>query len=439
MHILAVGMNHNTAPVDVRERASLAPAQLERVLECLQGSRTTLESVVLSTCNRTEIYAVVSSLRAGEDYLIHLLAAQAGMDPEAFQPYTYTLPGSAAVRHLLAVAAGLDSMVIGETQILGQVRDAYQLALSTGNTGSWLNHLFRMAAQLGKRAQTETAVGRKSVSISSAAVDLAKQAIGDLQGKSAVIVGAGKMAELAARHLRAHGVGQLTVVSRTALHAMALAADMAASAYTLTQLPEALTGADVVISATGAPGIVMTAADVRTARQSANTPVVIIDIAVPRDVDPDVAALPHVTLYDIDHLDGVMQANLGERRRHALWVERMIDVTLDEYSTWLSEQAMVPLIRALRAKGLGIQDGVMASLERKLPDLSERERLLIHKHMMSVVNQLLRDPVLYLKELASAPDTAERVPELARLFGVSMEDWDDLGQDVLAEQEQRTL
>ncbi|MCL6636802.1 MAG: glutamyl-tRNA reductase [Alicyclobacillus sp.] len=440
MRIIVVGMNDKTAPVELRERLSVTGDELADVLATLRESRTALESVVLSTCNRIEVYAVVHSARAGEDYLRTLLARRAGMAPEQLAPHLFVLRGYAAADHLMRVACGLDSMVIGETQILGQVRDAYLAAAATGNAGMLLDPLFRRAIQVGKRAQTETGIGQNAVSVSYAAVQLAKKILGDLRCCRVLVLGAGQMSRLAIQHLQAAGVTELAICNRTLARAQQLADEFAGKVVPWDKLGDALGHSDIVIASTGAPGFVLHAEQVAAALQRrGQRPVVLIDIAVPRDIDPAVAALGNAYLYDIDDLQGVVEANLAERERLARDIERMIQEALQEYSLWLSEQEVVPLIAAVRAKGMAIQASVMASLERKLPDLSERDRKLLHKHTMSIVNQLLRDPILNMKALA-ASGSSQELRVFAQLFGVTEEDvrqwqrgtlWED-GETVLS-------
>ncbi|MCL6592685.1 MAG: glutamyl-tRNA reductase [Alicyclobacillus sp.] len=422
MRIIVVGMNDKTAPVELRERVSVAADDVADVLATLRESRTAVESVVLSTCNRMEVYAVVHSARAGEDYLRTLFARRAGMTPAELTPHLYCLRGYAAADHLLRVACGLDSMVIGETQILGQVRDAYLAAAAAGNTGMLLDPLFRRAIQVGKRAQTETGIGQNAVSVSYAAVQLAKKILGDLRGCRVLVLGAGQMSKLTVQHLLAAGVSALAICNRTLQRAQQLADECAGTVVPWDELADALGRSDIVIASTGAPGVVLRAEQVAAALQRrGQRPVVLIDIAVPRDIDPAVAALGNAYLYDIDDLQGVVEANLAERERLAKDIERLIQESLQEYSQWLSEQEVVPLIAAVRAKGMAIQASVMASLERKLPELSERDRKLLHKHTMSIVNQLLREPILNMKALAASGGSQE-LRVFAQLFGVTEAD-----------------
>lgn len=425
MHIIAVGLNHQTAPVEIREKVSVSDYELEDFLTGLQSTHTVLEAVVVSTCNRTEIYAVVSSAHAGRDYLATVLARRAGLAREDFMKLVYVHTGIAAVEHLMKVTCGLDSMVLGETQILGQVRSAYLVAQSVDVTGVLLNQLFRRAIQVGKQAQSDTEIGQRAVSVSYAAVQLAKKIYGDLRDTKALVLGAGSMSRLSAQYLQAAGVRQIVIVNRTYKNALTLAQSVGGTAANWADLPEQLRKADLVISSTGSPVPIVHANEVRTAmqgRRRKSTPMTLVDIAVPRDLDNAIAELKNVYLYDIDDLEGVVEANLQERSRQASLVLELVKEACDDYSRWMAEQEVVPLIAAIREKGTRIQTEVMQSLERKLPNLSEHDRKVLQKHTMSIVNQMLRDPIQNMKELAIASGGSQHVRVFAELFGVSAQE-----------------
>jgi glutamyl-tRNA reductase len=424
MHIIVVGLNHKTAPVELREQVSISDIDIDDVLSGFRETHTIHESVVLSTCNRTEVYAVVSSKRAGEDYLTLFLAKRAGVSGDELAPHLYVKTGEAAVVHLFRVVSGLDSLVIGETQILGQVKNAFLQAADVGATGALFNQLFRKAIQVGKRAQSETTIGQHPVSVSYAAVQLAKKIFGDLGGRKAVVLGAGKMSTLAAQYLSAAGVGELMIANRTLSRAEDLARSVGGRAILWEEVASCVATADIVISSTGAKSHVLTAdALERTMSKRSSRPIAFIDIAVPRDIDPEIRRFKNVYLYDIDDLEGVVSASLAERERQVARVESMIREALDEFSTWLTEQEVVPLIAAIREKGMAIQASVMESLERKLPNLTERERQILQKHTKSIVNQILRDPIQNMKELAIASGGAKHVEVFAELFGISKDEW----------------
>ena len=426
VHIIVVGMSHHSAPVDLRERVSLSGDAHSHVLTQLGGSRTVLESVVLSTCNRTEVYALVNSTHAAHDFILTLLANTSGVSKQDLSEHMYLKQGEAAVAHAMRVACGLDSIVVGETQILGQMREAFQTAFEAGNTGAMFNRMFREVLHVGKRAQTETTVGQHPVSVSYAAVQLASKIVGGLEGKVALVIGAGQMGALAAKHLSAQGVKRVLLANRTLAKASAIASEIGAQALSLDGVEAVLKDADIVVSATGRPGHTVRAAYVRQALVGRRgRPLVLLDIAVPRDIDPACAALPNVYLYDVDDLNGVIDANVQERARQAALVEDMVAAGVRAFSDWLTEQEVVPLIVALRQKGEAIQRDVMESLVRKLPHLSERDQKIIHKHTMSIVNQLLREPIQNVKELSIASGDLAYASLFAQLFGIDSVKTDD--------------
>ena len=419
MRFMVVGLNHVSAPVEVRERVSISDIALDQVLETLRNTRTVLESVVVSTCNRTEVYCVVNSEHAGADYLTSLLSRLSGIDVGQLKSYLYIKSGQEAVHHLFRVTCGLDSMMIGETQILGQVRSAYLTAVDSGNVGALLNYCFRLAVQTGKQAQTSTGIGQNAVSVSYAAVQLAKKIVGDLSNHRALVVGLGKMGSLALNHIYSSGATDITLVNRTLQTAKSAAADHGAKARPWEELPQAVEKADVVIVSTGSKEYVITESMIAKIQRKRNhRPLVLIDIAVPRNIDPGVGNLREVYYFDIDDLNGVVAANLEERRRAGLLVERMIASAMSEFADWLSAQSVVPVIAAIRQKGEDVEGAVMESLRRKLPHLTDKDFSLIHKHTMSVVNQLLRDPIRYMKEETISSGGAKDVEAFAKLFGV---------------------
>ncbi len=442
MELIVVGLNYQTAPVEIRERVSVSDLEIEDVLSGLRSTHTVLESVVVSTCNRTEIYAVVTSDHAGKDYLTTLLAKRAGLEREELAKHIYVHTAGVAVEHLMKVTCGLDSMVLGETQILGQVRNAYLVAQSVDSTGMLLNQLFRRAIQLGKQAQSETEIGQRAVSVSYAAVQLAKKIYGDLRDTKALVLGAGSMSKLSVQYLVAAGVRELVVVNRTLERAEELAQSVGATAMPWSSLGHALANTDLVISSTGSPVPILSAEVVHEAmrtRRRKSVPLTLIDIAVPRDLDPAIVGLKNVYLYDIDDLEGVIQANLQERQRQAEVVFEMVANACQDYANWMAEQAVVPLIAAVREKGIRIQADVMASLERKLPNLSDHDKKVLQKHTMSIVNQILRDPVQNMKELAIASGGSEHVRIFAELFGVSASELEKQGQSVMLRSEGENL
>ncbi|OQP06351.1 glutamyl-tRNA reductase [Geobacillus sp. 46C-IIa] len=419
MQIIVVGVNYKTAPVEIREKLAFGETELGEAMTQLAKQKSILENVIVSTCNRTEIYAVVDQLHTGRYYIKAFLADWSGMEAEAIAPYLLVFEGEAAAGHLFRVAAGLDSMVLGETQILGQVKDSYLLAQELGTSGTIFNHLFKQAVTFAKRAHSETGIGAHAVSVSYAAVELAKKIFGHLNGKHVLIIGAGKMGTLAAQNLYGNGVGKVTVVNRTLEKAKQLAAQFSGEAKPLSELSCALLEADIVISSTGAKGYMLTKemmAPLEKMRKG--RPLFMVDIAVPRDLDPALAELETVFLYDIDDLQDVVAANLAERQKAAARIETMIETELAAFGQWLQTLGVVPVIAALREKALAIQAETMKSLERKLPHLSERDRKVLNKHTKSIINQLLRDPILQAKELAAGPNADEALQLFMKIFNI---------------------
>ncbi|NNV05534.1 glutamyl-tRNA reductase [Geobacillus sp. C56-T2] len=419
MQILAVSVNYKTAPVEIRETLAFSEAELGEAMAQLANQKSVLENVIVSTCNRTEIYAVVDQLHTGRYYIKSFLADWFDIEVAAIAPYLRTLEGEAAIRHLFRVAAGLDSMVLGETQILGQVKTSYLLAQERGTTGTIFNHLFKQAVTFAKRAHSETGIGAHAVSVSYAAVELAKKIFGRLAHQHVLIIGAGKMGTLAAQNLHGSGVGKVTVVNRTLEKAKQLAEQLAGEAKPLGELSCALLEADIVISSTGAKGYLLTKemmAPLEKMRKG--RPLLMIDIAVPRDLDPALAELETVFLYDIDDLQDVVAANVAERQKAAARIETMIEAELAAFGQWMQTLGVVPVIAALREKALAIQAETMKSLERKLPHLSERDWKVLNKHTKSIVNQLLRDPILQAKELAAGPNADEALQLFAKIFNI---------------------
>lgn len=420
MHLIVVGLNNKTAPVEIRERLSFQESQIGDAMEALKGRKSILENVIVSTCNRTEVYAVVDQLHTGKYYIREFLAEWFSMERSDFDPYLFIYENDKVIRHLFKVACGLDSMIIGETQILGQVRSSYLLAQEKQTIGTVFNRLFKEAVTVAKKAHTETDIGANAVSVSYAAVELSKKIFGDLQGKQVAIVGAGKMGKLAIQNLQGSGVDKIAVVNRTFERAKEMADEFNGEAYSLDNLIDVLSQSDIVISSTGSSQYVITKSMMETVEKTRKgQPIFLVDIAVPRDIDPEIHDLDSMFLYDIDDLEGVVEANMEERQKAAELIETFIDEAQSDFQEWLNTLGVIPLISNLREKALNIQADVMTSLERKLPDLSERERKVIGKHMKSIINQMLKDPILQIKELAAEPNGNEALYYFEQIFNLS--------------------
>jgi glutamyl-tRNA reductase len=401
MSIIAIGVNHKTAPVEIRERMSFSEGSLQEAYTKLLAGPVVRGCVIISTCNRTEIYAHVMDVEPGVDAVINLLRQKSGVEPALIKKYTYILTGNKTVHHLFRVAAGLDSMLLGETQILGQVRDAYQSAQKHSATDKVINTLFMQAIAVGKRARAETGIDRHAVSISYAAVELAKQFFGKLTGRSVLVVGAGKMSELTAKHLVANGVSGVIVSNRSYERAVCLARQFNGRAVKFDELYGHLGSADIVISCTAASHYVVRTKGVQQVlAENPGKKIMMIDIAVPRDIEPGVRELPGVTLYDIDDLQNVVDGNMMERKRAAVFAEAIIEDQVDEFLRWLGSQFVIPTVAALKRRGEEIKQKELLRAFNKLGDLSEHDRKVIGSLANSIVNQLLHTPVKQLKEYA---------------------------------------
>lgn len=421
MHIIVVGLNYKTAPVEIRERLTFSEAELADAMITLKNQKSILENVILSTCNRTEIYAVVDQLHTGRYYIKQFLSKWFQLDQDEFSPYLSIYEQDEAVEHLFKVTTGLNSMILGETQIIGQVRSSFLLAQQEGTTGTMFNELFKQAITLAKRAHSDTEIGSNAVSVSYAAVELAKKVFGSLQGKHVLIIGAGKMGELAIKNLHANGVSKVTVINRTYERAQDLAGRFAGKAKSLKELQCALVEADILISSTGAKDFVVTKdMMVYVEKMRKGKPLFMVDIAVPRDLDPKLNELESVFLYDIDDLEGIVQANLFERKQAAKKIMVMIEECMLEFKQWVNMLGVVPVISALREKALAIQAETMKSIDRKIPNLTERERKVISKHTKSIINQMLRDPILQIKELSAQPKADEALELFVKIFNLNV-------------------
>jgi glutamyl-tRNA reductase len=422
MYILVVGLNYRSAPVEIRERFALPANVLEAALQTLKRTGRVQECVVVSTCNRTEIYAVAEDRVSGEEEIREYLSELSGLGREQFEPHLYQHGEMNAVRHLFRVTSGLDSMVLGETQILGQVRSAFLFAQEKGATGPIFNNLFRRAVTVAKRAHTETQIGENAVSVSYAAVELAKKIFESLDHKTVLIIGAGKMSELTAKHLNANGATRVIVVNRTYQRAKELADKFDGKALDMNSLDLALREADIVVSSTGAEGYVVTKQHVAaTMKQRRHRPLFLIDIAVPRDLDPEMTKVDNVFLYDIDDLEGVIKVNMQERAKEAEKVGVIVGEEMAAFRTWLNEQEAIPLIQKLREKALQAQANLMQNLINKVPDLTEKEVHTVNKLTMTMVNQLIHEPIVQVKEMATEKQAELYLEAFARIFGLEEE------------------
>jgi glutamyl-tRNA reductase len=427
MSILLVGLNHRTAPVELREQFSFTGCGLQMALEDLHIQNrpgqsnppaALHEAVILSTCNRLEIYAVVAGGAARgqaivEDFLAHLQ----GIESNRLRPHLYAMEEASAVEHLMQVAAGLDSLILGEPQILGQVTQAFSDAQAAAKTGPILSHLFASAVHAGKRARTETAISRHTTSVSHAAALLAQEEIGDLRQAHTLIVGAGEMAELAAQAMHMHGAQDITCINRTYSKAEELANQVGGRALNWYHLSEALTWADVVLSATGAPHTVIYAADVdQILPHRGGRPLIFIDIAVPRDVEENVEELPTVQRFDIDDLEITLDANLAQRQAAIPQVQAIVSAEAADFMEWLQYRQVARVIADLRQKAEALAEAEIEQALQRLPGLSEHEQKVVTLLAHRIVNKLLHEPTVRLKSRAASGNGYSYAHAVRELF-----------------------
>jgi glutamyl-tRNA reductase len=402
--LVCLGLSHNTAPVDVRERHVFPASRMAETLVALRDYQMVREAVMLSTCGRLEIYAELEEYEAGVDQLKSFLKNfRHGDVQHDMSSYMYTLLGSQAADHLFRVATGLDSMLIGEAEILGQVKDAYIQAHKAQAIGKTLHALFREALNAGKEARTRTHIGGDSVSIATAAIDLAKRHVGSLAGKTVLVVGAGKMGSLAAKRLRTEGC-ELLIANRSQTRAREVIDSLGAGApVEMPGLAAALARADIVVTSTGASHFILGTGNVAEAMLARpERPLFIVDIAVPRDVDPDVARIPNVELVDIDRLKDVVDTTLERRRAAVPLVEEVITEHAERFDRWYRSRVAIPVVSSLVQKAETIREAEIERLFARCPDLSERERMLITGASLTIISRLLHSVVTKLRDRATS-------------------------------------
>lgn len=421
VQIVVVSINYRTTPIDIREKLSFKQEQLEEAMRTLQSARSIRENVIVSTCNRTEIYAVLEEREIGYESIKQFLAHWFLLPIETFEAHLVLYENDAAIQHVFRVSAGVDSMVVGETQILGQVSARFLQGQSIGTTKTVFNQLFREAIAFSKKAHAETTIGEKTVSIAYAAVQLLSQVTGEIMEERVLVLGAGEMSELVLKHLRANGVKQITLLSRTFSTTEKLAKRYGVQAAPMDELQAELTKATSVISATSAAKPVIQMKEVQAAIKSRKqAPYYLIDIAVPRDIDASVKDLSTIHLYDIDYIQQIVDSNLATRKKIAKQIEAHIHDEVVQFNEWLTTLQVVPVITAIQEKGAHIQQQVLASLLNKLPELTAREKKVLDNHTQSIVNQLLRTPIREVKARAFAHDTVAEMAAIENLFGLTV-------------------
>lgn len=403
MSLLTIGINHTTAPVDIRERVAFATESIPQTLTSLLELPGVEEASLLSTCNRTEVTCWHQNA-ANSLWLPEWLSAQHSLEPDQLTPYLYTYDDSAAVRHTLRVACGLDSLVLGEPQILGQLKSAYQQAMEQKCLGRHLCRLYQYTFQTAKRVRTETAIGSSAVSVAFAAVSLAKQIFGDLNQQTALLIGAGETIELAARHLHSQGVAHMIVANRTVKRAKKLADQFNADAVALQRLPEMLPKADIVISSTASPLPILGKGAVEGAlKKRKHRPMFMVDLAVPRDIEAEVSSLRDVYLYTVDDLHDVIQDGLDSRKQAAEQAEKLVDVQVSAFMSWLQGQGAAGTICAYRSKAEQAQLQVADQARRMLAQGKDMEYIIDYlSHTLT--NKLLHDATSALNHAARNGD-----------------------------------
>lgn len=421
-HVIVLGVSHRTAPVSLRDQLLFKGDELGSFGDNLLRDGLVSESLLLSTCNRSEIYGVTGG-RDGADLRARLeeaWASRRGVDPEALRRHGYFLSGDEAVRHLFRVIGSLDSLVLGEAQILGQVKDAYQFAVEKQWTDFWLNHVFQAGLHAGKRIHAETAIHEGAVSISYAAVELARKVLGDLRGKTAGLVGTGEMGELAAQHLHRAGVRDFRVFNRSSEPAQRLATAFGGTAHALEELPEKLAACDIVISATGAAGVVITAPMAReAARHRHGNPLFLIDIAAPADVEPAAGDVENIFLFTIDDLKSAVEENANQRREAARGAEAIVEEEASRVAAWSRGLDVVPTLRTLREKYRELAD---REIEKHAAGLPPEARARLEALGRGLLNKFLHAPTTRLKQLGEQGQAQRASYYTGELFDLGGQD-----------------
>jgi glutamyl-tRNA reductase len=423
LHIISAGLNHHTAPVAVRERVAFAQPRLGDALHTLAGQPAVAEAAILSTCNRAELYCASFEPEVARRQVLEFVADYHRLDPADIHPHMYHLQDAEAARHLFRVAGGLDSMVLGENQILAQVKNALQLAREAGTLCGTLNELFQRSLHIGKAARSDTAIARGAVSISAAAVDLARNVFGDLSRCRALVIGAGEMSAQTLKLLCDYGVQSVVVANRTYQRAVELAELHGGAAVTFDEFPQHLAQTDIIVSSSSAPHPILTVEKIKAqlgARRG--RPLFIIDIAVPRDVEAAVAELPNVYLFDIDDLEQVTSKYRQERAREVVKVEALVERETDRFMHWLSARGVTPLISQLRSKTETLRESELDRWLRKAPELTAEQEEVVRQMMRSFSNKLLHAPLTQMRQLAADQPEGEQVEWLRRLFDLDGED-----------------
>ncbi|HDR47211.1 MAG TPA: glutamyl-tRNA reductase [Geoalkalibacter subterraneus] len=417
MNIIVVGLSHKTAPVEIREKVAFAPTAMEKPLHALVALPSVTEGLIVSTCNRVELYVTSRDTEEAISQLMHFLADFHQLQVDDLAPHLYAHKGPEAIRHLFRVASSLDSMVIGEPQILGQIKTSYGYATEHKTSGIILNRFLHKAFSVAKRVRTETQIASNAVSVSFAAVELARKIFDTLEDKTVLLIGAGEMCELAARHFVNNGVSKVLVTNRTYERAVKLAEEFQGKPILFNNFTEHLHRVDIVLTSTGAPDYILHHQEVEgVIKQRKYKPMFFIDIAVPRDIDPKVNDVDNVYLYDVDDLQEVVQANLKERHKEAKKAEAIIDQEIHQFHQWLSCLDVVPTIVALRGRFDEIRQAEVEKTLSNLKDLGKKERKAIEAMAAAIVNKALHAPITVLKKTQNDAEGDNYVEAVRTLF-----------------------
>lgn len=416
-NLILVGVNHKTTPVEIREKLAFTKGKIEESVDRLLNFPDIIEHTILSTCNRVEIYARANGQNSAIQSIKQFICDFHGLSAVQLEEHFYSYSNEAAIEHLFRVSSSLDSMILGEAQILGQVKDAYSLAKDLRSTGLVLNQLFEKAFSIAKKVREETGIAERSVSISSAAVELAQKIFDDLENHTVMLVGTGEMAELAAKHLISYGVKTVYVTSRTYDRAASLARTLNGSALDFVAFKGELHRADIVISSTSASSFIIKKEMVEKAiRDRKNKPMFFIDIAVPRDIEPDINHLENVYLYDIDDLHVVVSANIKEREKEAENAMNLISQEVTKFNNWVGSLDAVPTIVEIRKKADNIRKQELEKSLKKIPHLSEDDKYLLRQMTSSIINKILHKPTIKLKKKTQSEDGHIYLKAIRHLF-----------------------
>ncbi|MGS0764141.1 glutamyl-tRNA reductase [Syntrophomonas curvata] len=437
MYVLLAGLNHRTAPVSIRERFAFCGTSLDHAYAYFKDQAEIEGTVILATCNRTEIYATSRDIESGMKVLRQFMSGYSGMTNQELEQYLYQPNCYQAISHLFRVTAGLDSMILGEAQILGQVKDAYQASVQAHASDGVLNSLFLKAIYIGKKVRTETRIDQRPLSVPFTAVELARQILGDLQGKTVMVIGAGEMSELTTQCLMENGIRTVIVSNRSYDKALAMASAFNGRAVRFDLLASELNEADIVISCTAASHYVVREDNCRPVLQARQgRKIIMIDIAVPRDIDPGLKDIDGVFMYDIDDLQNVVDANHLEKQKSIRQAERIIAAEISGFNQWLDSLYVVPVIKALKARGEDIKQKELRRAFNRLGKISEQEERVISSMANTIINQLLHSPMINLKEMAGSSQGHLYAEVVKNLFGlqIDVEELNKYGTSDIGEQ-----